>query len=242
MGKRNGQNFMLQEEYSILRKLEAMPDRLISSASLREIGMIPKANNIRPITHIMLWGIPIAREYAHGKGISVFVHKSDVLKVLGNSEFVPLFMARKLIGLPRIGGGDLKIFAAAHEVSIDREFIRREDVRRLVIRQSALLHPPAGQAMPTPPHPLPVNREDPRLGEMLDILGKKVDQLSRVMEALLSYAQRSGDLIERGESLLEKVSDDFETQKKANRVLFKMADEHKTALKKIMASFEISTE
>lgn len=123
MGKRNGQNFMLQEEYSIPRKLEAMPDRLISSASLREIGMIPKANNIRPITHIMLWGIPIAREYAHGKGISVFVHKSDVLKVLGNSEFVPLFMARKLIGLPRIGGGDLKIFAAAHEVSIDREFI-----------------------------------------------------------------------------------------------------------------------
>ena len=91
--------------------------------------MIPKANNIRPITHIMLWGIPIAREYAHGKGISVFVHKSDVLKVLGNSEFVPLFMARKLIGLPRIGWGS-KIFAAAHEVSIDRsEFIRREDVR-----------------------------------------------------------------------------------------------------------------
>ena len=104
MGKCDGKNFMLQEEYSILRKLEAMPDRFISSASPRD-RMIPKANNIRPITHIMLWGIPIAREYAHGKGISVFVHKSDVLKVLGNSEFVPLFMARKLIGLPRIGVG-----------------------------------------------------------------------------------------------------------------------------------------
>ena len=69
-----------------------------------------------------------------------------------------------------------------------------------------------------------------------------VDHLRRVAEALLSFAQYSKDLMERCESLLEKVSDDFETQKKANRVLFRMADEHKTALGKIMASFEISTE
>lgn len=241
MGKRNGQNFMLQEEYSILNKLEMMSDELISGSDLRKAGMFPPSSYIKTIDTVELWGIPIAEEYKHGKGSSVRVRKADVLQVLGNSEFVPLSMVRPLIGLPRRGGGDLKKFAFAHGVIIDREFIRREDVRRLVIRQSALLHPPAGQATPTP-HPLPVDRENHRLGEIMDILGKKVDQLSRVMEALLSYAQRSGDLIERGESLLEKVSDDFETQKKANRVLFKMADEHKTALKKIMASFEISTE
>ena len=35
MGKCDGQNFMLQEEYSILRKLEAMPDRFIFSLSER---------------------------------------------------------------------------------------------------------------------------------------------------------------------------------------------------------------
>lgn len=235
--KKNPDQFLFPEEEVLQENIRGLDDVILSSA-LMKIGFFKKSIPIAE--QAMRWGVPIYEQVPLGRGFVYLFKKSDLVMALGVSRLLPLRILLFACGV-RHGDAMMKFTVGIRRQGVEihsgaASFVARADAIR--IYQEHLKTKSGGSAVkPDRDPPGQQNSLNPAPPESVG-----ADHLRRVTEALLLFAQYSKDLMERCESLLEKVSDDFETQKKANRVLFKMADEHKMALKKIMASFEISTE
>lgn len=231
--------FRLPEEEVLSQKIAVLDEGVVSSSILTKIGFFRHGGPID--LQIKAWGVPVFGKTPFGKGHIYLFEKSDIMGALGSSRMLPLRILLSACGIQH--GNPMVAFTKSIRRSgieiLQGEvaYIGREHAIR--IYQEHLKTKSSGSAVKPDRNPsVTPNSASPAPPES----SVGVDHLRRMAETLLSFAQYSKDLMERCESLLEKVSDDFETQRKANRVLFRMADEHKTALGKIMASFEISTE
>ena len=231
--------FRLPEEEVLSQKIAVLDESVVSSSILTKMGFFRHGGPID--LQIKAWGVPVFGKTPFGKGHIYLFEKSHIMWALGSSRMLPLRILLSACDIRH--GNPMVLFTKS---------IRRSGVE---ILQGEVAYLARADAIRIYQEHLNTKSSGSAVNPDRDLSGKQngldsappeasvgVDHLRHVAETLLSFAQYSKDLMERCESLLEKVSDDFETQKKANRVLFKLADEHKTALGKIMASFEISTE
>lgn len=234
--KKNPDQFLFPEEEVLQEKIRSLGDDLIASSTLVQLGFFKHS---RPISwQVATLDLPVQNRVSIGIGHTYIFKKSDLINSLGSSRLLPFSILALACG---IGNGRKRVEFAksirSKGIEIKRIFyIARADAIR--IYQEHLKTKSGGSAVKP-------DRDPPGQQNSLNPAppgSVATDHLRRVVEALLLLTKHNQDLMGRCQVLLEKVSDDFETQKKANRVLFKMADEHKMALKKIMASFEISTE